>query len=151
MYILPFWKFLSICNSDFIDKIAKKICINNASFLRNPGKSRYCNYIAILPTILMLLTKIIVFKIANALIIEDIKKSNSSNSGLIIINIIDVIFNSSSNSFYMCTGSQNCKDLQIYSNPSDVTITNNSWVGILRNVFFKGLIKSYFFWKPFQL
>lgn len=72
MRVLPFQKSLSICDRDSIIKIAENVHISNAPFLRNLGKSRDCKYVAILPVVLILSKKIIVFGIANAPVVKSL-------------------------------------------------------------------------------
>ena len=151
MRVLPFRKSSSICDRDSIVKIAENVRISNALFLHSLGESRDCKYVAISPAVLMLSIKIIVFGIADAPVVGDTRKSNSSNLGFFISVTMYVIFGRSSDSLYSRIDSRSCKDSQTYSNTLGVTVADNAKVGIFGNVSFKCPIKPYFFRKLFQL
>ena len=149
--ILSFQKSSSIYDRDLIVKIAKNVCISNASFLYSLRESQNCKYVAISSVILILLTKIFVFGIADAPIVGDTRQSNSLNLSFFISIIMYMIFGRSSNSLYSCIDSQSCKDLQTYSNILEMTVADNARVDIFENVTFKCPIELYSFQKLFQL
>lgn len=58
----------------------------------NLEESRNYKYVAILPAVLILSTKIIIFEIADMLILKNTRKSNSLNLDFFISVIMYVIF-----------------------------------------------------------
>ena len=89
---MPFQKFSNIYDHNSIVKIAKNIYITNVPFLYNLGENRDYKYVTILPIVLMLLIKIIVFNIVDGLVIEGTRKSNSLNLSFFISTTMYVIF-----------------------------------------------------------
>lgn len=150
MHILLFQKFLSIYNCNLIIKFAKNVCINNASFLYNLAESRYFKCVATIPTILILSIKIIIFGIANLLIVKDIRRSNFSKLDFLISIIIYVIFGQFNNILYSCINLQNCKDLQTYFN----TLGKNQAIFFLKTFLTLNqicFINNYIYWLSTKL
>lgn len=77
----------------------------------------------------MLSIKIIVFEIANAKLIEIIKKSSFLKPSFLIWTIKYIIFGLSNNFLYNQIGDQSYNNLQIYLNTFGVIIVNSVSVG----------------------
>lgn len=136
IYIYAFSLQQSSRKSNFISitKFAKNVCINNFTFIRNFRKSQLYKYNSSYLAILMLSTKIIIFRIVKVTMYKKITKSSFLKSGFLIFDIRQIKLGRLSNFLYSHIDAQCCKNFEIYFS---INVTERVKVGIFGTLFFK--------------
>lgn len=106
-------------------KFLKFFYINIITLLYNLAKSWLYKYITNLSTISMLSIKIIVFEIANAKLMEIIKKSSFLKPDFLVWVTKYIIFDLSNNFLYNQIRDRSYNNLQIYFNTFGIIIANS--------------------------